>query len=423
MALLFMVMLVTAAGNTAMQSVMPSIGTALGVADEAISLAYSWSALLWVFCAPIWARRSDRRGRKAMMALGLAGFTTSFVLSGGVLWAGLAGMMTAIPTLILFALTRSLYGGFGSAAPPAVQAYVASRTPRSERTRALSMVASSFALGTVIGPALAPLMITPGFGLTGPFFIFGLLATGVLVMLRMRLPNDEPQFAARGKAFAVPYSANSPSSDDDSSEDSSKPERLQWSDMRLRPWLTAGLLGGHAHAMILGTVGFMVLDRLNLRDDPTAGAGPIGLVMMSGAIATLLVQWGIIPLLKLGPRASTLWGVLLGGAGTLLVGASQDLHAIAVSFALASMGFGLFRPGFTAGSSLAVNRAEQGQVSGIVTSANGLAFIFGPVIGVWLYNHSDWLSFTTVALLCAAVLILGWRSLGDDAELTASGMD
>ena len=52
MALLFMVMLVTAAGNTAMQSVMPSIGTALGVADVWISLAYSWSALLWVGFAP-----------------------------------------------------------------------------------------------------------------------------------------------------------------------------------------------------------------------------------------------------------------------------------------------------------------------------------------------------------------------------------
>jgi len=39
MALLFTVMLVTAAGNTAMQSVMPSIGTALGVADVWISLA------------------------------------------------------------------------------------------------------------------------------------------------------------------------------------------------------------------------------------------------------------------------------------------------------------------------------------------------------------------------------------------------
>ena len=57
MALLFMVMLTTAAGNTAMQSVMPSIGTELGVADVWISLAYTWSALLWVICAPIWARR------------------------------------------------------------------------------------------------------------------------------------------------------------------------------------------------------------------------------------------------------------------------------------------------------------------------------------------------------------------------------
>ena len=78
MALLFMVMLTTAAGNTAMQSVMPSIGTELRVADVWISLAYTWSALLWVICAPLWARRSDRRGRKAMMALGLVGFILSF---------------------------------------------------------------------------------------------------------------------------------------------------------------------------------------------------------------------------------------------------------------------------------------------------------------------------------------------------------
>lgn len=135
MALLFMVMLVTAAGNTAMQSVMPSIGTALKVEDVWISLAYSWSALLWVVCAPFWARRSDKRGRKAMMALGLSGFITSFVLCGAALWAGLAGWMSAFWTLIAFALARSLYGGFGSAAPPAVQAYVASRTPRAERTQ------------------------------------------------------------------------------------------------------------------------------------------------------------------------------------------------------------------------------------------------------------------------------------------------
>ena len=159
MALLFSVMLVTAAGNTAMQSVMPSIGTQLGVNDVWISLAYTWSALLWVICAPIWARRSDRRGRKSMMALGMIGFIISMGLCGLILWLGLAGVIPAIWVLLLFATARSLYGGFGSAAPPAVQAYVASRTDRSERTNALSLIASSFGLGTVLGPALAPLLV------------------------------------------------------------------------------------------------------------------------------------------------------------------------------------------------------------------------------------------------------------------------
>jgi MFS family permease len=209
MALLFTVMLVTAAGNTAMQSVMPSIGTALQVDDVWISLAYSWSALLWVVCAPFWARRSDKRGRKAMMALGLVGFVVSFVLCGAALYAGLSGWLTAFWTLIAFAAARSLYGGFGSAAPPAVQAYVASRTPRAERTQALSLIASSFGLGTVIGPALAPLMVLPllGFGLTGPFICFAAIGMAALVVLRWRLPNDEPQYAARGQA--APYSSGS----------------------------------------------------------------------------------------------------------------------------------------------------------------------------------------------------------------------
>ena len=103
MALLFTVMLVTAAGNTAMQSVMPSIATALEVEDYWMSLAFSWSALLWVVCAPFWARRSDRRGRKAMMAVGLVGFVTSMLLCGLVLWAGLAGWITAIWTMLAFA--------------------------------------------------------------------------------------------------------------------------------------------------------------------------------------------------------------------------------------------------------------------------------------------------------------------------------
>lgn len=426
MALLFMVMLVTAAGNTAMQSVMPSIGTALRVDDVWISLAYSWSALLWVVCAPFWARRSDKRGRKAMMALGLAGFIASFVLCGAALWAGLAGWMGAVWTLIAFAAARSLYGGFGSAAPPAVQAYVASRTPRSERTQALSLIASSFGLGTVIGPALAPLMVVSflGIGLTGPFLGFAVIGVVALVLLRWRLPNDEPQFAARGQAVAYSSGSGAPVDPQDTSESSEAPDaapaapRLTWRDPRLRPWVFAGLIGGHAQAMVQGIAGFLVLDRLALRDTPAEGVGPVTLVMAFGAIATLLAQWGLIPRFKLGPRSATLWGITAAATGTLLLAVAGELYFIAMSYAIASLGFGLFRPGTTAGTSLAVTKAEQGQASGIVASLAGASYIYAPALGVWLYGHSDWLGFGLIAALCLIVLVHGWYRLQADTDLT-----
>ncbi|WP_298192104.1 MFS transporter [Novosphingobium sp.] len=431
MALLFMVMLVTAAGNTAMQSVMPSIGTHLQIADVWVSLAYSWSALLWMLLAPFWARRSDRRGRKAMMALGLVGFAVSFALCGAALYAGLKGSISGLTAILLFAAARSLYGGFGSAAPPAVQAYVASRTSRAERTQALSMVSSSFGLGTVLGPALAPLLILPGIGLIGPFAAFTLAAVIVLVLLRLRLPDDDPRFAGRGEILGEPMSASSSPrmgkvGDEagdrlhgdlelDGHSDDSKAGRLRWGDPRLRAWLAAGTLGGQAQSILLGVIGFLLLDRLGLRHQPDAAAGPIGLVLMCGAVATLLAQWGLIPMMKLGPRTSTLWGMGLVAVGTLCMATGRDLHAIATGFAICSLGFGLFRPGFTSGASLAVTPAEQGQSAGIVAAVNGSAYIISPAIGVWLYNHSSWLAWGVVELLALTVILVCLFGMRRDA--------
>ncbi len=450
MALLFTVMMVIAAGNTAMQSVMPSIGSALGVDDVWISLAYTWSALLWVICAPFWARRSDQRGRKAMMALGMTGFIVSMGLCGLFLWFGLVGMLSAFWTLLLFAVARSLFGGFGSAAPPAVQAYVASRTARSERTQALSLIASSFGVGTVIGPALAPLLVFPflGIGLTGPFITFTLVAVFALAVLKLRLPDDEPQFSARGRTFDAPYangSGGAPADrhydddDDDDDEDSdqnnvsysvgtkastqpasgplAQPDKLRWLDPRIRPWVIAGLGSGHAQAMVLGISGFLVLDRLGLRGTPAEGTGPVGIVLMVGALATLLAQWGLIPRFNMGPRFSTLLGTAIAGAGVVVLGAGQQLHTIAFGYAIASLGFGLTRPGTTAGTSLAVTRSEQGQASGIVASVAGASYVFAPALGVGLYNWHPEFSFTLIVAICAAVFVLGWISLQPDSEL------
>jgi len=426
-ALLFTVVLVTASGNTAMQTVMPSIGTELKVQDFWISLAYTWSALLWMICAPLWARRSDRRGRKAMMGIGLLGFIASFGLCGLTLWFGLNGWLSGVGTLVVFAACRSLYGGFGSAAPPAVQAYVASRTNRAQRTQALSLISSSFALGTIIGPALAPLFILPGLGLTGPFAAFTLIAVVVLIALRAFLPSDDPAFAGKGDITAAPFSTNSNSDFQSSEVDNGVTERAPggplailkraWNDRRTRPWLISGLLGGHAQAAAMGIVGFLILDRLGLRATPHLGSEPISRAMIFGAFATLIAQWGLIPMLRLGPRASCLWGIAVAAGGVALLSVAGREYTIDLAVALISLGFGLFRPGFTSGASLAVSRSEQSQSAGVVASVNGAAYIVAPAVGVWLYGHNPWIGFIAIELLCLAVVVVGLRNMAPDEDL------
>ena len=188
--LLYAAMLVAAAGNTALQSVMPAIGREIGIADFWVAIAYTWSALLWVALAPYWAEKSDRHGRKALTLMGLAGFIVSMLLCGIVLVAGLHVVIGGALTFVLFAIFRAIYGGLGCATPSATQAYLASKTRRSGRVAALSALSSSFGLGTIIGPALAPLFVLPFVGLPGPLFAFAAIGLLVFGAIWAWLPND-----------------------------------------------------------------------------------------------------------------------------------------------------------------------------------------------------------------------------------------
>ena len=188
--LLYLAMLVAAAGNTALQSVMPAIGREIGISDFWVAIAYTWSAVLWVLLAPFWAEKSDHHGRKALTLLGLGGFIVSMTLCGLALVAGLHGWVGGAATFALFAVFRAIYGSLGCATPSATQAYLASKTRRSARTAALSTLSSSFGLGTIVGPALAPLFVLPFVGLPGPLFAFALIAILVFAAILAWLPND-----------------------------------------------------------------------------------------------------------------------------------------------------------------------------------------------------------------------------------------
>jgi len=406
--LLFLVMLITGAGNTALQSVLPTLGRTIGVADSVIAAAFSVSAAIWVFTAPRWARRSDKDGRREMVMLGLTGFISSVGLCGIVLSLGLHGVLGPLVTMLAFIAARMLYGFFGAAAPPAAQAMVALRTSRKERTKALTMLGSAFGLGTILGPAAAPWLVgLPVVGLAGPAFVFAAFGSGVLFFVWRYLRDDTPSDAGRGAAVSYPSIGGAPTGGSVTAATSPQSKPLALRDPRIWPWMLLGLIMGHAQAMTGQAVGFLVIDRLHL---PLAHSQEaIGIVLMIGAAAALLVQWGLIPLFNLEPRVMMMIGLVISAIGCATTGVADSLYGIATAYALACIGFGFSRPAFTAGASLSVDRKLQGSVAGQVTSVNGAAFVLGPSIGVGLYELWGplpyFLSAAILALLIPYVLV------------------
>jgi MFS family permease len=428
--LMFLVMLTIAAGNTALQSVLPALGRSLGVADSAVAAAFSVSALLWVIAAPFWAKRSDQHGRRAMILLGMGGFCVSLALCGVFLAAGINGWIGGTAAFVLFILGRLIYGTFGAAAPPAVQALVAGSTTREERTKALTLLASAFGLGTILGPAIAPYLILGSIGgielgLASPAFVFAMFGIGVFITVRQTLADDrhateDLDADVHGAANAYPSIGGQSSGASIRAATEPRGPDVRYADPRIRAWMIAGLVMGHAQAMTGQAIGFLVMDRLNL--PPSAALEPTGIVLMMGAGAALLAQWGIIPNLNLSPRRLVLVGLVLAAIGTALTGLSSSLYGIATAYALASLGFGFTRPGFTAGSSLAVGPESQGSVAGKVTSVNGASFVLGPSIGVGLYEAQHSLPYLAAGAGCIALFAYCWKALSEQDIAANEGL-
>lgn len=391
-AILFAVSLIAAAGNMALQSVLPAIGREFGLMDTLVSAAFAISALLWTLASPFWARLSDTLGRKRVIQVGLGGFVVSIAGFGLAATSGLEHWLGPAVAFALMTMARTIYGLFGSAAPIASQAYVADRTSPEQRTQAMSLLASAQGLGTVIGPALAPFFVLPLVGLAGPMYAFALFGAAVLFVVWRRLPS--------GEAVRIP----SPSGHREAAKG-------LWKDPRVRDYLLYGLLVTGAQAVNISVLGFHIIDELAVTGTGARDAQPfIGIAMLSGAAATLMVQWGLIPLLKMQPRDLMRWGAGLALAGNLMSIASPGYYGVVIGYAVVSMGVGFARPGFTAGSSLSVGPAEQGAVAGLMMSLAGLSFLAPPVIGVALYELSEPAPFVANAVLLAAATALCFLS-------------
>ncbi|WP_235829400.1 MFS transporter [Croceicoccus estronivorus] len=383
-ATLFATTLATAIGNMGLISVMPAAGRELGISDFLIASIFSLSALMWAVTSPFWAGRSDRKGRKPHILIGLGGFTFSMLGCGCVVLAGLNGLTVPLVTFAGFLLIRSTYGTFGSASGAAAQAYVADRTEGQLRVRAIAALGGALSLGTILGPAIAPFLILPHVGLAGPMFVFGIAGIGILCLAAIVLPSDRPGEIARQ------HTESSGGWD-------------IWRDPAVRPFLIYGFAMSSAQAANTYTLGFLVIDRVGL--SPVEAQSSIGIAMVAGALAGLVAQWGLVGMCGMMPRALLRWGGALAFAGNVLIVALPGFLSLVAAFALVSFGYGLARPAYTAGASLAVGDGKQGAVAGAVSAIAGASIVVVPAVAVGLYEWMPALPFVVFGGVMGGLLI------------------
>jgi MFS family permease len=374
--LVFALSITTAFGNTGLQSILPAIGRQIGMDDRLVVSIFSLSALLWGFTSPYWARRSDTTGRKPMMLLGMAGFGLSMICCAIVVSAGLRHLLPVIVIFVLFLLSRAIFGLLGSAANPASQAYVAERTSREERTEQMAQLAGAIGLGTVTGPFVAPMFVLPVVGLAGPMLGFAVFAGLMLFLVWRFLPER------KGGLLQPPASGDGLTPEPSRHEPGPRPSL--WRDPRLMPFLLFGFLVASAQSVNTQTLGFLIIDKLNLA--PMRAQNFIAVAMGAGAISGLLAQWGLIRMFRMQPRHLIRWGAGAAAGGNLVIALAPTYHSVVVGYALVSLGYGFCRPGFTAGASLSVDSREQARAAGAIAAINGTSVIVAPLLGVSLYK-------------------------------------
>ena len=431
-AILFAVSVVVAIGNTGLMSILPAIGREIAIPDAYMAAIFSLSALLWAVMSPIWARESDRRGRKPLIMLGLAGFAISMLCCGLVVTAGLYHLAPWYVIFVIFLLARALFGLIGSASNPATQAYVAERTSRSERTQQMASLAGAFGLGTVVGPFLAPLFILPFVTLAGPLFSFALLSAAMLAVVWRYLPEaprarDQRRFPAAGeRGFSAAFGWVGKIAAQVRQPRKLAAEAIAASRSSvLFPFLVYGFLVATCQTAQGYTLGFMIIDKLELT--PIKALGFISVAMAAGAMAGLLAQWGLIRIFNMGPKALLRWGVGLACLGNLITVFAPDYWTVVAGYAISALGYGFARPGFTAGASLAVKMQDQAKAAGYIAAVNGLNVIIAPLF-VGLYQAVAWAPFLLNAAILAGLLVFalknrvlreaGERGDDDDDEAT-----
>ena len=343
-----------------------------------------FSILQFIF-APFWGSLSDKRGRRPILLLTVAGTAFSYLLwvVSGSFW--------------LFLLARLVAGAFGGNLSVATAA-VADVTTRAERSKAMGVVGAAFGLGLVTGPmigaftahvnlldhfpALASWGINP---FSVPALLSLLMSVVNLVWIHRRFNETRPA-SARG----VPGETRL-----------RNPLRaiLSLDDSRIRSVNLVAFVYSVAFVAMEASLVFLSAERF----DYTARQN--GLLMGFLGVCSIITQGVIVRrLLKTVSETRVLGGGLVASAvGLLLIGFAPAPVWLYAGVGLLALGSGLVNPSTTGLISLYAGANEQGRVLGIFRSLGSLSRAITPITAGIVF----WTLGSKTVFLGAAVLAIG----------------
>ncbi|WP_084421546.1 MFS transporter [Henriciella litoralis] len=384
-----------AVGNLGLVSIMPAIGRMLDIPDYLIACVFSFSALAWAISSPFWATRVSRVGPNLYIRLGICGFVLS--LAGFALGITLGRLEIAGPfgIFLLFSVMRIAFGLLGSGTSTAILSIVGLNTTGERRTRILTEIQGANNLGSVVGPAVAPLMIVAPLGFIGPilgFAVLGLVALAtsfVFLKKQSPVPKVEQPTAPAATVSSV------------------------WKDKAVGPHLTFGMIVSSAQAINLYLIGFVLIDRAVV--GTVQAQNLIATAMTGGAIAALIAQFGVVRIFPMPPVRMMMIGTALALAGNAWPLLQPSPFAAMGGFILASFGFGLARPGFGAAASHAGGRDDQVAIASAVSLIAGASIAVPPVLAAAAYQIFTPTPFAVpVAMLAYLLLSFTIRSRRQD---------
>ncbi len=345
-----------------------------------------FSILQFVF-APFWGAVSDRRGRRGVLLLTVAGTALGYLIwvCSGSFW--------------LFLLSRIVSGGFSGNLSVATAA-VADVTSREERSKAMGLVGAAFGLGLVTGPTIGAFTVHidltsyfPGLTRLGvnPFSVPALVALGLCLVNMVWIwakfketLSPEIRAEAREPRLRNPLRAI-----------------LGLRDPALRRTNLVAFVFSIAFVAMEASLTFLATTRFGYT------ARENGLLLGFLGLCAIITQGYIVRrLLRVIDEIRVLAsGLAVSVGGFLVVGLAMDPWMLYVGLALLAFGSGLVNPSSTGLISLYAGTEEQGRVLGVFRSLSALARAFTPLLaGILFWRYGSTSVFVFAAILSAVAL-------------------